>query len=140
MAEFVGEINVLAGRLADDGPDGFVLDAGAGVVVRGTARVGSPPADGPARVGIRPERIRARRGPGGEPASVVAKMYIGHLLQLVVRLRNGAELVARGSRDAADAGLDAVVPGDDVSLAWDPDAPLLLGGDDPAATSSRSPA
>ncbi len=128
VANFVGEMNAVRGTLVAGANGGFELDAGAGVTITGVTRVEDAAPGRTARVGIRPERIRAVvDGHDGEPASIVAKMYIGHQLQLVARLRNGAELVVREQRVSADPGLERVDAGDVVRLVWASDAPMLLG-------------
>ena len=58
--------------------------------------------------------------------TLVAKMYLGDQVQLVAELSSGLQLIAREQRSVADAGVEGLMPGDAVVLAWEESAPLLL--------------
>src|SRR5215475_3764129 len=60
VADFIGDMNFLAGEVAEAADGGFAIDAGAGIVVRGRGRAVR---GARVRVGIRPERITAAAGP-----------------------------------------------------------------------------
>src|SRR5437773_3859981 len=88
VADFIGDMNFLAGEVAEAADGGFAMDAGAGVVVRGRGRaeVGSL-----VRLGIRPERMVAAAGAASgnansATAGVITKMYLGDQIQIVARL------------------------------------------------------
>ena len=129
VADFIGDMNFLAGEVVEVADGGFAVDAGSGIVVRGrgTAAKGSR-----VRVGIRPERIVAAAGTSGGTANsataeVIAKMYLGDQIQIVAKLAGIAEFVVREQRASADPALDTIQPGDRIAVSWDEAAPLLLG-------------
>ena len=129
VADFIGDMNFLDGRVVQSTDGRVVLDAGAGVMAsfRGSAESGSR-----VRVGIRPERMVAVAGePNGAPncaaAQVITKMYMGDQIQVVATLVNGANVVIREQRASADPALDTIHPGDRIAVSWDEGAPLLLG-------------
>ena len=129
VADFIGDMNFLDAEIVEAENGRFAAVAGNGLVIhgRGTALRGSC-----VRVGIRPERIVAAPGSGaGAPnsssAEVQAKIYLGDQVQLVTTLAQGASMTVREQRAGAHPGLDAIHPGDHVSVRWDDTAPLLLG-------------
>jgi spermidine/putrescine transport system ATP-binding protein len=135
VADFIGDMNFLAGEVAEAADGGFAIDAGAGIVVRGRGRAvrGSR-----VRVGIRPERIVAAAGDAGGNANsatgqVITKMYLGDQIQIVARLASGDSILVREQRASADPTLDTIHPDDRIALSWDEAAPLLLGDATPAA-------
>jgi spermidine/putrescine transport system ATP-binding protein len=135
VADFIGDMNFLAGEVAEAADGGFAIDAGAGIVVRGRGRAvrGSR-----VRVGIRPERIVAAAGDAGGNANsatgqVITKMYLGDQIQIVARLTSGDSILVREQRASADPTLDTIHPDDRIALSWDEAAPLLLGDATPAA-------
>src|SRR3954451_11696104 len=79
VADFIGEMNFLDGKVTEVGDDEFDLDTGSGVVVRarGEATRGQS-----ARIGIRPARLSIVAGPAAgnvnaARAVVDTKMYLG---------------------------------------------------------------
>jgi spermidine/putrescine ABC transporter ATP-binding subunit len=128
VADFIGDMNFLEGLVAESSDGGYAVDAGAGIVVRGR---GQAARGSSARVGIRPERIVVEpvssTGTANTAAcEVLTKMYLGDQVQLIVRLANGAEFVAREQRTSADPAIDRLNPGDTAVAGWDEAAPLLL--------------
>src|SRR5207245_2534436 len=110
VADFIGDMNFLDGEVAEAADGGFALDAGSGVVVRGRGQAlkGSR-----VRVGIRPERMVAEPGePDGTANSaggdVIAKMYLGDQMQIVVKLDTGDDVIVREQRASADPALDTI--------------------------------
>jgi spermidine/putrescine transport system ATP-binding protein len=135
VADFIGDMNFLAGEVAEAADGGFAIDAGAGIVVRGRGRAARGTR---VRVGIRPERIvaaagAARGNANSATAQVVTKMYLGDQIQIVARLASGDSILVREQRASADPTLDTIHPDDRIALSWDEAAPLLLGDDTPAA-------
>jgi spermidine/putrescine transport system ATP-binding protein len=135
VADFIGDMNFLAGEVAEAADGGFAIDAGGGIVVRGRGRAvrGSR-----VRVGIRPERIVAAAGgasgnANSATAQVITKMYLGDQIQIVARLASGDSILVREQRASADPTLDTIHPDDRIALSWDEAAPLLLGDATPAA-------
>jgi spermidine/putrescine transport system ATP-binding protein len=128
VADFIGEMNFLDGKVTEAGDGEYVLDTGTGVVVkaRGLATPGQP-----ARVGIRPARLRigaaAAEGAINAARAVVdTKMYLGDEVQVVATLDDGTQMVIREQRTSADAAHDAIRPGDPITIQWDRTAPVLL--------------
>jgi len=139
VAGFIGDMNHLEGTMGDDG--GPIADCGGGVIVRIARTIGEAPAGGigqRVRVGLRPEDLTARVRGDGEPATVVTTMLVGHEVQVLARLRNGAELLTVQHR-ATDPELAFVDHGDAIVLTWAPEAPALLGPADAAAGSPNHP-
>ena len=134
VADFIGDMNFLAGPVAEAADGGFAVQAGPGVVVRGrgTAARGTV-----VRVGIRPERMVAVAGPppgtaNAAGAEVITKMYLGDQIQIVAQLASGDSVIVREQRASADPALDTIHPGDQITISWDESAPLLLGEAEPA--------
>jgi spermidine/putrescine ABC transporter ATP-binding subunit len=139
VADFIGDMNFMAGEVVEAAGGGYAVAAGPGVVVRGRAvavrgrRV---------RVGIRPERIVAVAGVSGgnansATAEVITKMYLGDQIQIVATVPGIGNVLVREQRAVADPALDAVHPGDQIALSWDEAAPLLLGDAAPAKTAGQ---
>jgi len=136
VADFIGDMNFLAGEVVEAADGGFAIDTGAGIVVRGR---GDAAKGTRARVGLRPERIVAAPGVSGGTANsataeVITKMYLGDQIQIVAAIAGAHSVVVREQRARADATLDTISPGDQIALSWDESAPLLLG----EATSANS--
>jgi spermidine/putrescine transport system ATP-binding protein len=74
---------------------------------------------------VRPEwvRVGVAQVPGGLPATVVAVVFQGPVVHCALRAADGTELVAHLGPAAATP---AFVPGQQVFVDWDPDAPRLL--------------
>ncbi|MFI7083257.1 ABC transporter ATP-binding protein [Streptomyces anulatus] len=95
VAEFVGTMNRLPGRLTGTGS---VEVAGSTLPVDGEAPAGSGPVD----VLIRPEGVRAEADPDGT-AAVVSASFLGSVTRVLLDLPDGVAVKADlPSRDAAD--------------------------------------
>jgi ABC-type Fe3+/spermidine/putrescine transport system ATPase subunit len=103
VAEFLGSMNVVPGRVAAGGAE----DGGAAAVetafgARWRVAEGEPlpPAGGPVHLGVRPESLRLERPPGtGEPwnaaAGTVSEVaYLGAVVRYQVRVGDGLTLTA----------------------------------------------
>jgi len=142
VADFIGDMNFLAGEVVEAADGGFAIDAGAGVVVRGRGQAAKGRR---MRVGIRPERIVAVAGTlnptagtaNSAGAEVVTKMYLGDQIQIVAELPGIGSIVVREQRASADPALDSIHPGDRIALSWDESSPLLLGETAPASTAGE---
>jgi spermidine/putrescine transport system ATP-binding protein len=128
VADFIGEMNFLEGKVTGVSDGQFDLETSTGIVVqaRGEAQRGQA-----ARVGIRPARLSV--GPRSADlavntarAVVDTKLYLGDEVQVVVTLDGGTQMVVREQRAGADAPHDAVRPGDQITIRWDRSAPVLL--------------
>ena len=138
VADFIGDMNFLAGEVVESGDGGFTVDAGSGIVVRGR---GYAARGSRVRIGIRPERMIAATNPASGQANaaaaeVIAKMYLGDQIQIVAKLPGLGDVTVREQRASADPALDNIHPGDRIVVSWDAAAPLLLGEDIPATTSA----
>jgi len=127
VADFVGDVNLLEGRLGDDG-----------VSIEGTAagrlRVAAKPAAAPGAmvwVAVRPERLRINRQPplpgldNCVAATVVDIGYFGDSSVYKLRIRDGSLLKAAiANLGAAGDGIIAV--NEQVWLTWPPEAARVL--------------
>jgi len=126
VADFIGQINLLEGTVADGST--VALATGARV----TADVGGRPAGSPVAIAIRPERLHLADGddaaiaPGQQVDGVIAAItYLGNASIVTVSIE-WTELTVR-----IPAGIAVPAPGSPVSLRWDPDALIVLGDDRP---------
>jgi spermidine/putrescine transport system ATP-binding protein len=129
VADFIGDMNFLVGDVVEAADDGFAVDVGSGIIVRGR---GLATKGTRIRVGIRPERIIAAVGSSAGGANsaaavVLTKVYLGDQVQLVTKLANGANIVLREQRSRTQQTLDTINRGDSVVVGWDEAAPLVLG-------------
>jgi spermidine/putrescine ABC transporter ATP-binding subunit len=128
VADFIGDMNFVDAIVVDAANGAFSAEAGGGVVIRGTGRARRRTR---VRIGLRPERLVVRpgstaSGPNSAIAEVLAKLYLGDQVQVVVKLPNDTTLTVREQRATADPGMDTVQPGDTVTVSWDEAAPLLM--------------
>jgi spermidine/putrescine transport system ATP-binding protein len=128
VADFIGEMNFLEGDVTEAADGEFEIDTGTGVVVRGR---GEPTKGQPARVGIRPARVRlvtaaAEAAVNTAHAVVATKMYLGDEVQVVATLAGGTRMLIREQRAGTDDSHDAIRPGDPITIQWDRTAPVLL--------------
>jgi spermidine/putrescine ABC transporter ATP-binding subunit len=128
VADFIGDMNFVDAIVVDAATGAFTAEAGSGVLIKGTGRARPRTR---VRVGLRPERVVVKPGsapsrPNSASAEVQAKLYLGDQVQVVVKLANGATLIAREQRATAHPGLDTVQAGDQVAVSWDEAAPLLM--------------
>jgi spermidine/putrescine transport system ATP-binding protein len=132
VADFIGEMNFLQGRVTEARDGEYDLDTGTGVVVRARGEATRGQA---ARVGIRPARLRIAAGStnaaihgaiNAARAVVDTKMYLGDEVQVVVTLDGGTQMVIREQRVDSDESHDAIRPGDPITIQWDRTAPVLL--------------
>jgi spermidine/putrescine ABC transporter ATP-binding subunit len=134
VADFIGDMNFVEAIVVDAATGAFSAQAGGGVVIRGTGRARPRTR---VRIGLRPERIVVRpgspdSGPNAASAEVLAKLYLGDQVQVVVKLPDETTLIAREQRATAHPGLDTIQPGDQVAVSWDEAAPLLMNDRVPA--------
>jgi spermidine/putrescine ABC transporter ATP-binding subunit len=126
VADFIGDMNHLQGTLEKSAAGDLAVALPGGRA--GVAKVVSAAQPGSrVRVGVRPEEVRARMRGDGESATTLTAMVLGHHVQLVARLADGTEVVARQRRVDADAGLAELHRGDPVWIEWPAAAALLLG-------------
>ena len=128
VADFIGEMNFLLGKVARSADGQYDLETGSGVVVRGRGEVRQGQS---ARVGIRPSRVgisrpSADRAVNSASAVVATRIYLGDEVQIVAELQDGTQFTLRQQRAGTDEAHDAIRPGDPITLSWESSAPVLL--------------
>ena len=137
VADFIGDMNLLEGMVVETSPEGYTVDVGAGLTVRGSGA--AAPRGARVRVGVRPERLEAvpgaaEAGVNRTGATVLTTMYLGDQIQVVATLPSGGTMLVREQRASADPALGTIHPGDSITVSWDDRAPLLLGLAEPETT------
>jgi len=120
-AKFLGEINLLEGRISGGRgnqrvqvADGISFDAGTGDWAEGQGAV----------VAIRPEAIRLEDGPGSLASGVVGeRVFTGSRSYYTVKLAAGPELRVQVQHQPGSRGPSI---GDTVALRWHPDSVRIL--------------
>jgi putative spermidine/putrescine transport system ATP-binding protein len=121
VAGFIGQSNLLSGHL--DGASDLILEGSARVFLAGRYDH-----RGPACLAIRPESIRLAApgsGKGCVEGTIKLCSYLGAVIEHVVRLESGRDVIVRGS----GLGLEATrrwTPDDRVSLTWNAAAERLF--------------
>src|SRR5699024_4406894 len=145
VAGFIGKQNFVDARIGEARPGGSVTLPTAHTTLEATAEaVAGFSANAPVRAAIRPESIRiaseSATGPPSAPDSlgassspspstnsstgtIVGESFLGDVVQYLVRLDHGPEVLARVPfAAAADVG-----EGGRARLSWDPDAVQVFG-------------
>jgi spermidine/putrescine transport system ATP-binding protein len=130
VAGFIGQQNFLTGTAKGDGYD----VAGNGWAVRARRRADDVVSGRPALAAIRPEHVQVGVDDPGQPANAVMGSlagisHLGELLQYVVRLPDGKELVSRQPR----AGAARLEIGGRVWCTWDAADVHVFGGEGASA-------
>ncbi len=124
VAGFIGESTLIAGRVVADGDNLALLPAAGGPPL--PARAGGPRPGAEAILLLRPEKTMLAppdAAAGGLPATVADVIYVGDISRILVRLRDGPELVVKRPNRA---GQFAVGPGMDVRVGWAREDAVLL--------------
>jgi putrescine transport system ATP-binding protein len=130
VAEFIGDVNLIEGRVVEVGAPGTTIASAAAGLLRATSSAAAPPGD-TVWVALRPEKIRiAHEAPptAGEncvEGEVWNVGYLGDVSIYKLRLDNGFVM------QAAVANMTRLVErpiglGDRVWLAWAPEAAMVL--------------
>ena len=124
VADFIGDVNLIEGRVGDDGRLHW-SEGGAALAVPEGAAAGTEGA-----LAVRPEKIavtKVRPEAGGNVVSgeVIDIAYLGHVSTYHVKLPNGQVVKAQETNrvKGADRGIDWE---DEVWLAWDAEAGVFL--------------
>ena len=130
VADFIGDVNLIEGRVADAGASETVIASAATGPLRGLACADAKPGD-TVWVALRPEKIRIGREPplsAGENCAVgrVENIaYLGDLSVYKVRLDTG--LVLKATVANVTRLVERPIDWDDrVWLTWAPDAAMVL--------------
>jgi spermidine/putrescine transport system ATP-binding protein len=127
VAGFIGQTNVFSGTVEAADGDRMTLRTREGLRVEAVAREQGVPKEGEeVDAAVRPEKVRF--GGSGDnvcAAEVKQVVYLGASTQYIVELEGGGKLVLyqQNAFDAAGAS-----EGDGVSVAWDAQNCLILGG------------
>jgi putrescine transport system ATP-binding protein len=131
VASFVGDVNLVEGRLVATGAGGSLIDSAAGVKLATSQRVDAATGE-TVWVALRPEKLRVATTPPAASENCVAGRvaeiaYLGNLSIYKVRLDNGfvikAQLPNLTRVVERPIGID-----DRVWLSWTPDAGVVLTG------------
>jgi putrescine transport system ATP-binding protein len=131
VARFIGDINLLDGKIVAAGRDRVSVATAAGVVEVACALALAP--GRPVAVALRPERVRiaalhpaqaAAREINALEGEVAEKAYLGEVTLYRIALGNGVAL--RAARQNAGENASAFQPGDKVAASFAPDAAIVL--------------
>jgi putrescine transport system ATP-binding protein len=125
VAEFIGDVNLFEGRIAQAGGDGVAIASAAGPLR--AAPAGAAKQGDVVWVALRPEKVRIGRGaPDGAENSVAGRVidvgYLGDMSVYKVALDSGATMKAK----VANVARSAIAAGDRVWLSWPADAAVVL--------------
>ena len=126
VADFIGEANILRGKLRHDGALAVIEGPGwRASLAKNDPRVAACSAN-PSLV-LRPERIHVNLpgadGSNGAEGVIVDKIYLGTEYRLIVRLAEDAVIQLRSRDIATIAGLNA---SDSVRLSWQPEDLVII--------------
>jgi spermidine/putrescine transport system ATP-binding protein len=79
-------------------------------------------------VAIRPERLRVSREAEGLEGRVSTTMIIGPMVQCLIRLDDGQEVLVREQRSGSENGVEALAEGERVFVSWAEEEALKLEG------------
>ena len=125
VADFVGQINLLAGKVVGEEGDGIVVEA-AGAVMRASKHEGVR-RDTEVSIGIRPELFKAvtndavSSGMNTLDGRIAGRTFAGNLLHVYVDLDGGTRVVLE-ARPQDPLGEDGSV----IRLGWRPDDTIVL--------------
>jgi putrescine transport system ATP-binding protein len=131
VASFVGDVNLIEGRLVTTGPGGSLIDSAAGVKLATAQRLDGNAGD-TVWVALRPEKLRVAVEPPAAAencaAGQVAEIaYLGNLSVYKVRLDNG--FIVKAQVPNLTRFVERPIGTNDrVWLSWTPDAGVLLTG------------
>jgi ABC-type Fe3+/spermidine/putrescine transport system ATPase subunit len=79
-------------------------------------------------VAIRPERLQVAREGEGLEGRVSTTMIIGPMVQCLIRLDDGQEVLVREQRSGSEGGVEALAEGERVIVSWAAEEALSLEG------------
>jgi putrescine transport system ATP-binding protein len=130
VADFIGEVNLIEGRVREAGPDATIVEAAIPMTVRAAPSSDAKPGD-TVWVALRPEKLRIAREAPSAPAEncaagVVAGVgYLGDLSIYKVRLDNGFIMKA-ALANVTRMTERPIGPQDRVWLTWAAEAGVVL--------------
>jgi putrescine transport system ATP-binding protein len=131
VASFVGDVNLIEGRLTETGPSGSRIDSAAGGKLAVKQRVAAA-AGATVWVALRPEKLRVATAPPAANENCVAGRiaeiaYLGNVSIYKVRLDNGFIMKAQ-LPNLTRVVERPIGTNDRVWLSWTPDAGVVLTG------------
>jgi putrescine transport system ATP-binding protein len=131
VASFVGDVNLIEGRLAMAGPSGSLIDSAAGAKFATNQRVEAEPGMA-VWLALRPEKLRvATQAPAANENCVAGRVaeiaYLGNVSVYKVRLDNGFIMKAQ-LPNLTRVVERPIGTNDRVWLSWTPDAGVVLTG------------
>jgi putrescine transport system ATP-binding protein len=131
VASFVGDVNLIEGRLVTTGPGGSLIDSATGIRLAASQRVDAPTGE-IVWVALRPEKLRVAMAPPAASENcvdgrVAEIAYLGNLSIYKVRLDSGFVIKAQLPNLTRVVELPIGI-GDRVWLSWTPDAGVVLTG------------
>ncbi len=140
VADFIGDMNFVAGTVTEGADGQYAVDAGAGLVLRGH---GDAVRGSSVTVGLRPERLVAELGQ--QPRA--RQLRRRHGADQDVSRRPDSDRRARSRPEPRSSyasngrvpipALDSIHPGDRIVIRWDDKALLLLGPADGAGPTTE---
>jgi putrescine transport system ATP-binding protein len=132
VASFVGDVNLIEGRLLTSGPAGSLIDSAAAGVKLATRQRVEAAAGTAVWVALRPEKLRVATAPPGASENCVEGRiaeiaYLGNVSVYKVRLANGFVVKAQ-LPNLTRVVERPIATNDRVWLSWPPDAGILLTG------------
>jgi len=131
VASFVGDVNLIEGRLASAGASGWLIDSAAGAKLATSQRVEAT-VGATVWVALRPEKLRIATAPPAASENCVAGRvaeiaYLGNVSVYKVRLDNG--FVMKAQLPNLTRVIERPIGANDpVWLWWTPDAGVVLTG------------
>jgi putrescine transport system ATP-binding protein len=131
VASFVGDVNLIEGRLAATGPSGSVIDSGAGIKLAASQRVDAA-AGATVWLALRPEKLRVATVPPAVSENCVAGRvaeiaYLGNVSVYKVSLDTG--LIMKAQLPNLTRVVERpIATNERVWLSWTPDAGVVLTG------------
>jgi len=131
VASFVGDVNLIEGRLAATGASGSLIDSAAGAKLATNQRIGAA-VGATVWVALRPEKLRVSTAPPAPNENCVAGCvteiaYLGNVSVYKVRLDNGFIMKAQ-LPNLTRVVERAIGANDRVWLSWTRDAGVVLTG------------
>ena len=127
VANFIGQTNAFSGTVESVSGDRVTLRTSGGMKIEATSlEVAGVEVGAAVQAAVRPEKVRfGSTGDNVCGAEVRQIVYLGVSTQYIVELADGGTLVLyqQNTQDAAGPGV-----GDEVSVAWDAQNCLVLGG------------
>lgn len=124
VAEFLGETNILSGRIAAAGPGGTIVETPAGKVTARPPTAAGPAVNANVLVSVRPEAVVLMRGGAGLPGTVRDVTYLGDTAQFLVELSDKSAILAAVINPSE--AISSIKAGDRVSAVVKPSDVVLL--------------